>query len=78
MLSIMQRDVHTLRKAHAYFASLQLDWATTTGRLLGHTSCLPHKDRGIPLSVLPMNTTAKLAGLFSTLLLWAEHQAGKL
>ena len=41
--------------------------ATTTGKLLGPTTCLPHKDGGVPLSVLPMDTTSKLAGLFSTL-----------
>ena len=39
---------------------------------------LPHKDGGIPLNVLPTNTTSKLAGLFSTLTpFYAEHQAGK-
>ena len=33
--------------AHALFASLQLDWAITTGRLLGPTTCLPHEDGGV-------------------------------
>ena len=51
--------------AHARFESLELDWAITMGRLLGPTTCLPHKDGGIPLSVLPKDTTSKLAGLFS-------------
>ena len=39
---------------------------------------LPHKDGGIQLSGFPKNTTSKLAGLFSTLSLCAERQAGKL
>ena len=52
--------------------------ATTTGRLLGPTICLPHKDGGVPLSALPKDTTRKLASLFSTLSLFAERQAGKL
>ena len=62
--------------AHAGFASLQLDWATTMGRRLGPITCLPHKDRGIPLSALPKGTTSKLAGLFSTLTLfwWAPSK----
>ena len=29
-------------------------------------TCLPHKDKGIPLSALPKDTTSELAGLFST------------
>ena len=33
----------------------------------GYATCLPHKDRGVPLSALPKDTTSKLAGLFSTL-----------
>ena len=32
-----------------------------------YVTCLPHKDRGVPLSALPKDTTNKLAGLFSTL-----------
>ena len=54
----------------ARFASLQLDWATTTGRLLGPTTCLPHENGGISLSALPKDTTNKLAGLFFTLSLF--------
>ena len=46
------------------FASLQLDWATITDRLLGPATCLPHKDGTILLSVLPKDATSKLAGLF--------------
>ena len=67
--------VHCVR-AHDLFASLQLDRATTTGRLLDPTTCLPHKDGGIPLSVLPKYTTSKLSGLFSTLSLfcWAPSR----
>ena len=48
------------------FASLQLDWAITTGRLLGPATCLLHKDGGVSLSVLSKNKTNELAGLFST------------
>ena len=47
------------------FASLQLDWATTTSRMLGPATCLPHKDGGIRLDVLPNDKTSKLAGLLS-------------
>ena len=59
--------IHSRVRAQARFAGLSSDWATTTGRLLGPTICLPHKDGGIPLSALPKDTTAKLASLFSTL-----------
>ena len=41
------------------------------------TTCLPHKGGGVPLSILPKNTS-ELAGLFSTTSLNAERQAGKL
>ena len=51
----------------ALFASLQLNWFTTTSRLLGSATCPSHKDGGIPLSVFPNNTTSKLTSLFSTL-----------
>ena len=43
--------------------------ATTTGRLLGLTTCLPHKDGGIPLSALLKDTASRFAALFSTLYL---------
>ena len=44
-----------------------------------YATCLPHKDGGVPLSVLSKDTTSKLAGLFSTLsFFYAERQAGKL
>ena len=46
--------------------SLQLGWVTTTGRLLGPTTCLRCKDGGIPSSVLPKDATSKRASLFST------------
>ena len=36
----------------------------------GCVTFLPHKDGGIPLSVLPKDTTSKLAGLFSILSLF--------
>ena len=59
--------------------SLHLDWATTTGRLLGPATFLPDKDGDISFSVLPKDTTSKLAGLFSTLFsLCAERPAGRL
>ena len=42
-------------------------------------TCLLHKGGGVPLSVLPKDTTSKLAGLFSTLsLFYVERQAGNL
>ena len=40
------------RIRHAWFACLLSDWATTTGRLLGLATCLPHKNGGISLSEL--------------------------
>ena len=48
----------------ALFASLQLQWVTTTDRLLCHATSLLHEDGGIPLSVLPSDTS-KLADFFS-------------
>ena len=48
------------------------------GRFLGSTTGLSHKDGGIPLNALPKDITSKLAGLFSSLSLCAERQAGKL
>ena len=69
--------IHCVR-AHDLFAGLQFDRATTTGRLLGPITCLPHKDEEIPLSVLPTDTTSKFAGLFSKLPFCAERQAIKL
>ena len=41
----------TMSFSFALFVSLRLDWATTTGRLLGPATCLSHKDEGIPFSV---------------------------
>ena len=46
----------------ALFACLSSHWVTTTGRLLGPTPCLLHKDEGIPLKALLIDTTSKLAG----------------
>ena len=40
-------------------------WPPRRVDCLALTTCLPHKDRGIPLSALPKDTTSKLAGLFS-------------
>ena len=56
--------------AHALFASLQINWVTTTSRLFGPVICLPNKDGGIPLSALPKDAISKLAGLFSTTILF--------
>ena len=42
---------------------------TTTGRLLGPTTCLPLKDEGVPLSAFPKGITSELAGLYFTLTL---------
>ena len=51
-----------MRSAHALFACLLSHWITATGRLLGPTTCLPHKDGGIPLNALLMETESKLTG----------------
>ena len=59
------------------FACLWLDWANMTGKPLGPVTCLPHEDGGIPLSVLPEDTS-KLAYLFSLLSFCVERQVGKL
>ena len=80
-MSIMQEDVYIDHTALALTLGLQvfsLTGATTTLKMLVYITCLPHKDGGIPLNVLPKDTTSKLAGLFSTLSLFAERQAGKL
>ena len=60
----------------ARFASLQLDWATTTSRLLDPATCLPHKDEGILLKVPPKDTTTKL--VLHNYPFCDERQAGKL
>ena len=52
----------------AFFASLQFDWATTTGRLLGLATFSPDKDGGIHIKVLPKETS-KLAGFSKPFLL---------
>ena len=80
-MSIMQEDVYTGYTVLTLMLDLQIfsyTGAARTGRLLGPATCLPHKGGGILLSVLPKNTTSKLFGLFSTLSLFAERQAGKL
>ena len=71
----MQEDVYIGHTVLAFMIVLQAfsqTGATTTSRLLGPTTCLLHKDRGVP------KDTSKLAGLFSTISLFAECQAGKL
>ena len=40
------------------FTSFKLDWAATICKLLGLVTCLPHKDGGILLIVLPKDTTS--------------------
>ena len=65
-------------RAHALFASLQVDWATTLDRLLGPATCLSHEDGGIPLSVFRKNTTSKLAACPSHYSFCDELEAGKL
>ena len=50
------------------FGSIFASFHTTTRvHSIRGATCLPRKDGGIPLSVLPKDTTSKLAGLFSTL-----------
>ena len=68
--------IHSFVRAHARFACLSSEWTTTTGKLLGPTICLPHKDGVIPLSALPKDTTSKLASLFFTLsfMCWAPSR----
>ena len=39
----------------------------------GRATCLPHKGGDVPLSAWPKDTTSKLAGLFSTLSLFAVY-----
>ena len=78
VVSIMQEDVSIGYPALALTLGFQVfsyTEATTTGRLLGPTTSQPHKDGSIPLSALPKDTTNELAGLFSTLFLFAERQA---
>ena len=64
--------------SHALFVSLQLDFATMMGRLLGPTTCLPHKEGGIPLGVLPKAQQASLPACFPHYPYCAKRQAGKL
>ena len=73
VVGIMQEDAYIGYTAFAHVLGLQVfsqTKATTTGRLLGPTICVPHKGGGIPLSVLPKDTASKLADLFSTLSLF--------
>ena len=73
VVSFMQEDVLIGYTALALRLGLQVfsyNGAATTGRLLGPTICLPHKDGGITLRVLPKDTTSKLADLFATLSLF--------
>ena len=79
VVSIIQEDVYIGHTALALTLDLRvfsLTGATTMGKLLGPTTCLPHKGEGIPLNPLPKDTTSKLVGLFSTLSLfcWAPSR----
>ena len=60
----------------ALFAGIQLDWTTTTDKLLGLATCPSHKHGGIPSSALPKDIINKLASLFSRLtrLYWAPSR----
>ena len=72
--------IHCVR-AYALFANLQLGWATTMGRLLHLTTCLPHEDEGISFSALPNQGRKKQACqlvFHSILFFYAERQTGKL
>ena len=61
-MSIMQEDVYIGHTTLALSLGLQVfSQAGTTTR----------KDGGIPLNVLPKDTTSNLAGLFSTVFLFA-------
>ena len=66
ILSITQEDAHTLRERSCSVCESSVRLGHHDDRLLGPTNCLPHKDGGVPLSVLPKDTKSKLAGLFST------------
>ena len=55
-----------MRFSLARFACFQLNWATTTGRLLGFATCLPHSHGGYLFSALPKDITNELAGFLST------------
>ena len=70
VVSFMEEDVYIGHTVLALKLSLRVYGTTTTGRLLDATTCLPHKDRSIPLSVLPKDLKSKLAGLFSILSLF--------
>ena len=68
--AIPRRRRRLICRAERYagrFIYTKLDWATTTGRLLDPTTCLPHEDGDIPLSALTKDTTSKLTGLYSLL-----------
>ena len=68
-MNIMQEDVYIGHTALALSLGLQV---------FGYTGATNRKDGGIPLNVLSKDTTSNLAGLFSTLFLFAERQAGEL
>ena len=63
--------------AHVLYASLQLNWATTMGGMLGATTCLLHTEGDIPLGILPKNTTTSLPACSPHYPFCAERQAGK-
>ena len=57
--------VKKLRESLCSVCEFLVDWASTTGRLLGSATCLPHKVGGIPLSALSKGTASKLANMLS-------------
>ena len=48
------------------------------GKLIDLSTCLHHKDGGIPLSALPKDTTSKVPGFLFTLSLSCWGSNGKL
>ena len=58
--------IHSCVWVHARFACLSSDWATTTGRLLGLTTCLLHEDGGILLCALPLSDVVVRASAFQS------------
>ena len=77
----MQEGVCTDYTALALTFGLQvfsLTGAARTGRLVAPTICLPHKDGGVPLSVLPKAQQASLSACSPHYPYFAKRQAGKL
>ena len=76
-MSFMQEDVYIGHTVLALTLGLEVfSWTmvTMTGRLCGPTTHLPHKDGGVSLSVLPKDTTSKLAGFYTIPILLSTKQ----